>query len=372
MPSTARSSRVRERPWRRVDGPAPRPEKAIESGGGAAYFAAQERTPRGKAAAAAARRSPRRTALREPQVRMSGKLFAALLVALAVAATSPLSAATGATSSKGYSLPSSSSSSKGYAAPPATAAPRAAPTVPDVSRPPAAGASRYALPGAAPSAAARSTGVPQSASDAAVARQGSGAALKNYVAQREQSKFAATPTPVAAPSGAFSSYAGRFPSYDAYYANRNAYYGGFGWSAPPYIYASRPSFGMWDALFLWFMLDTVGNASHAAWFYNHADDPGYQQWRQEANRLSADNADLHAKLDALDAKQREMAGQPRDPAYMPADAKPAVALAPENAVGSEIGGHASPNWWLLIAVLAVLGCAVFAYHHGHVRRIVHH
>jgi hypothetical protein len=297
---------------------------------------------------------------------MSGKSLAALL-ALLVLILLPLSAVMAATSSsRGYSAPPASSS-KGSTAPPASAAPRTSPTVPDAPR----SSGGYALPGASSGAPTTAARVPQSAGDAALARQGSGTALKNYTAQREQAKFAAAPSPAAPPSSAFAPYAGRFSSYDAYYANRSAYYGGWGWATPPYAYYSRPSFGMWDALFLWFMLDTVSNATHAAWFHNHADDPGYQQWRQEANRLAADNADLRAKLDALDAKQKEMAGQPRDPAYMPADTKPDIALASENAVGGETGSHLSPNWWLVLGVFAVGGCAFYAYH-GHVRRIAHH
>jgi hypothetical protein len=295
------------------------------------------------------------------------RLVAAALLAATLAA-GPLSASVdAASSSRGYSAPSSgsksaapSSSAKGYAAPP-----------PSTGSAPGTGSTNgYALPGSAPGAAA-SARPAQSASDAVIARQNSGGALKSYLAQREQAKFAATAAPTP-PSRAFSSYAGHYPSYDAYYSSRSAYYNGWGWSPPTYAYASRPSFGMWDALFMWFMLDSLSNASHAAWFHNHDDDPGYQQWRQEADRLAADNADLRAKLQALDASQQAMSGQPRDPSYMPADAKPDLALASENAVAGELDQHGHPNWWLAFAVLAVLGCAVYAYR-DHVRRLaVHH
>ena len=289
------------------------------------------------------------------------RLLVAALLAFAVSAQ-PVSAKM--SSSRGYSLPSTSSSSssaKGYSAPSSSSPSSSS------SSSGARSSNGYALPGAAAPSAAKPAA---SASDAAISRQQSGAALKSFTAQREQAKFAAA-APASPPSGAFSGFAGRFSSYDAYYASRNAYYGGWGWAPPPYAYASRPSFGMWDALFMWFMLDSISNATHAAWFYNHADDPGYQQWRQEANRLAADNADLRSKLDALDAKQREMAGQPRDPSYMPPDAKAELALASENAVSSELGSHGHPNWWLMLAVIAVLGCAGYAYM-GHVRRFAHH
>ncbi|HCQ04718.1 MAG TPA: hypothetical protein DIT99_30405, partial [Candidatus Latescibacteria bacterium] len=44
-------------------------------------------------------------------------------------------------------------------------------------------------------------------------------------------------------------------SYGNYYAGRDRYYGGMGWGYPRYAYMSYPSFGMWDAMIWWSILD---------------------------------------------------------------------------------------------------------------------
>jgi hypothetical protein len=240
-----------------------------------------------------------------------------------------------------------SRSTRGYSAPPTVSAPVS---------PSAAGprsANGYGMPGRSSGASS----APLGGSDAALSKQSSGASLRGYDAGKERARFASSSVPAAAPSPAFSRYSGRFHSYDDYYYQRNSYYSGFGWQPPGYIYHSRPSFGMWDAMFLWFMLDSLSNASHAMWFHNHYDDPGYQQWRQEADRLATDNADLRAKLADLDARQKTLEGQPRDPNYMPSDAKPELALASENAV--EQPTSSGTHWLLDIGLVVLVGGGLF-------------
>ena len=241
--------------------------------------------------------------------------------------------------SNGYSRP----------APPPTPAP--APSAPSTGS--GTSSKGYALPGqstAAPGAAPRA----QSGSDAALSRQNSGNALKNYSAQQERAAYArsAPPAPV---TPAFRGYAGHYSSYDSWYSSRSSWYGGMGWGPPGYAYRSYSSFGMWDALFLWFMLDSVSNASHAAWFYNHQQDPGYQDWRREADRLSADDAELKQKLANLDARTQTLEGQPRDPNYMPPDAKPDLALAAEHAVAAPTPGTGHPVLYFLLGMLVLVG-----------------
>ena len=241
--------------------------------------------------------------------------------------------------------------SNGYSRPAPPPAPAPAPSAPSTGS--GTSSKGYALPGqsAAPGAAPRA----QSGSDAALSRQASGGALRNYTAQQERAAYARAappPTPVAP---AFRGYAGHYSSYDSWYSSRSAWYGGMGWGPPVYAYRSYPSFGMWDALFLWFMLDSISNASHAAWFYNHQQDPGYQDWRQEANRLSSDDADLKQKLADLDARTQALEGQPRDPNYMPPDAKPDLALASEHAVAAPPPGTGHPTLYFLLGMLVLGG-----------------
>ena len=117
--------------------------------------------------------------------------------------------------------------------------------------------------------------------------------------------------------------------YGNYYTRRDNYYGATGWSPPAYVYRSSPSFGVWDALMWWMILDNLGNRQYSSAAYHHADDPGYRQWRQEADRLAQDNQELKAKLARLDAevKQQESEGLARDAAYLPPGMPPEVALA---------------------------------------------
>lgn len=117
---------------------------------------------------------------------------------------------------------------------------------------------------------------------------------------------------------------------------RSRYYSNRDWRAPGYIYNSRPSFGMWDSLCLWMMLDNLTSPGHAQTFYNHQNDPGMQEWRAEADKLAETNAELRAKLNELDSTTASMTG-PIDPSYLPASIPVGIALAPEalKAISSE-------------------------------------
>lgn len=115
--------------------------------------------------------------------------------------------------------------------------------------------------------------------------------------------------------------------YNTHYARRDDYWSGRGWNAPTYVYSSSPSFGMWDAMILWAILDNNNDGGKFA--YNHANDPGYQEWRREADRLAADNADLRDKLAKIDKEVAVQAATnaPRDEAYLPPGVPAEVAVA---------------------------------------------
>lgn len=131
-----------------------------------------------------------------------------------------------------------------------------------------------------------------------------------------------------------------FGSYQDYGRYRDNYYSGRGWSAPGYAYNSFSGFGMWDAMFMWFMLSNL--TSGAGFFHNHQADPGVQAFKQEAAKLAESNADLKKQLDEMNTKLDQMKkdGTPVDPTAMPKDVDPNIALAqpkieePKNAAGS--------------------------------------
>jgi hypothetical protein len=133
-----------------------------------------------------------------------------------------------------------------------------------------------------------------------------------------------------------------------YYARRTVFYDAYRWSPPVYMYGSYSSFGIWDAMILWFMLDHVYDAQYAAMYYNHRDDPGMQQFRSELDRLSAENAELKDKVAKLDesAKSLEQQGVKPDPAYVPQDAA-AIALAADIASKEAPKSGGFPWTWVI-------------------------
>lgn len=112
------------------------------------------------------------------------------------------------------------------------------------------------------------------------------------------------------------------------YGYGSGWFGDRGWAVPDYAYRTQRSFGLWDGLFLWFLLDNLTRPGYADFFHHHQDDPGYQQWRAEAERLARENAEIRQQLDTLDRQVAQRQGQPRDPDYLPADTPPEVAVAP--------------------------------------------
>jgi hypothetical protein len=109
----------------------------------------------------------------------------------------------------------------------------------------------------------------------------------------------------------------------------------------------------------------LNRPGHADWFHNHRDDPGYQQWRQEAERLAAENDEIRQKLQALDRQLAERGDQPRDPGYLPPDVAPEIALAPEADARTPSPGAAAPTpsggGGLPLILLVVVGGAIFLY-----------
>lgn len=89
-----------------------------------------------------------------------------------------------------------------------------------------------------------------------------------------------------------------------YTRTRDSYYSRVDYTPPAYVYHSNySSFGAWDAMWMWMMLSSVNNHS---WAYHHQNDPGYQEWRREADRLARDNAELRQQLASMDGNINSM------------------------------------------------------------------
>ena len=211
------------------------------------------------------------------------------------------------------------------------------------------GSSGYGRPGYSPGG--RGSYSYGSSGDRAYSRQGSASALERYRAGaeaarrgREQPAPVPLPPPTAGTTGrerwglppARPRYDHR-PDYGRgygtdWYRDRGWSPGGFGGGVLGGL--GGRSFGIWDGLFLGFLLDNLTRAGSLDFFRNHRDDPGLREWRAEADRLARDNAELREKLDRLDRELGGRSGEqpgatpPRDPNYLPPDVPPEVALAP--------------------------------------------
>lgn len=85
---------------------------------------------------------------------------------------------------------------------------------------------------------------------------------------------------------------------------RRNYYGDY---VPSNSYApvivSHPSYGPWDTMLMWSILDNVGDKQM---YYNHMNDPSYVQWRQDAEQLAKTDPEVAKKLAELDKQVTEM------------------------------------------------------------------
>ena len=89
---------------------------------------------------------------------------------------------------------------------------------------------------------------------------------------------------------------------------------------------AQPGSGPLTAVALWAALNSLSSPSSAAYFHNYQYDPGYVQWRREADREAAKDPTLAAKLGQLDSQLAQMEGRPRNPsAALPVRSSPAQA-----------------------------------------------
>jgi hypothetical protein len=99
-----------------------------------------------------------------------------------------------------------------------------------------------------------------------------------------------------------------------------------GWQAPPYASIGPRRFGVWDGLFLWFMLDHLNRPGYGDFFRTHQSDPGYQQWRAQADQQATGDDALKGKLSELD-RQFSEAAPPGTTAALPPDIPAEIAQA---------------------------------------------
>jgi hypothetical protein len=113
-----------------------------------------------------------------------------------------------------------------------------------------------------------------------------------------------------------------------YYHRRKVFYDTYGYVPYPFIYKMYPRYGLWDAVFLGFMVERAQEREYALMYYNHRNEEEMIQWRQEMDRLAMDNAELRAQLDIMDQQVANLQGTPVDSGYIPGGAQD-IALSPD-------------------------------------------
>lgn len=103
----------------------------------------------------------------------------------------------------------------------------------------------------------------------------------------------------------------------------NHYYSNIGYAPPRYVYMGYPSYGIWDAVFLYSMI----NMMNGDFFYHHRSDPQMSEFMANARENARTDAELQRKLDRLDSEVAEMKTRntPVNQDYLPKDVDPDVA-----------------------------------------------
>lgn len=113
-----------------------------------------------------------------------------------------------------------------------------------------------------------------------------------------------------------------------YHYRRTLFYETYGWAPAPWVYGLYPRYGLYDTMFLAFMLDHIAEQEYAMMYYNHMQEEEFMMWRQEMDNLAMENGELSERLAMMDQQVASLQGTPRDPAYVPQDAQD-VALSPD-------------------------------------------
>lgn len=143
--------------------------------------------------------------------------------------------------------------------------------------------------------------------------------------------------------------------------NYNSTYPGWGSMG----YGMSPNYGMWSNSFLTGMImGYVGTSllSNSMWMYSHMHEPWYPSYRADIEAQAANNADLRAKLAAMDAevaKLKAQNAQPQQQNTLPPGVDPALAVAPEIMMAND--DHDGMSWWWAPVFFVIgIGAAGFA------------
>ena len=147
---------------------------------------------------------------------------------------------------------------------------------------------------------------------------------------------------------------------DTYYSRRTVVYSSYRSSHPDVFIIThnmRPNYGIYDSGFLTgMMFGYIGSSMihNASWMYAQQSQPWYPAYRADLERQAVDNAELRAKMYAMDAeiaKLKAQGVQPQTTNSLPQGVDPAMAIAPE-AVMADAPEKPSYTWlWIILAAI---------------------
>lgn len=194
-----------------------------------------------------------------------------------------------------------------------------------------------------------------SALSAASQKQMSASSLQAYQAERTQARTPPMPVntnqvrndPVY--SSARNSFGGNA---DTYYRQRTEVYTVYRQRYPDVVVINqnlRPNYGIYDSGFLTGMvMGYVGSSMihNATWMAAQQNQPWYPQYRADLERQAQSNAELRAKLAAMDEEIVKLKAQniPTTASKLPEGVNPALAIAPEAVIADT--PEKSSYWWL--------------------------
>ncbi len=164
-----------------------------------------------------------------------------------------------------------------------------------------------------------------------ISQQKQADAFKRY--KSEQQKFSRTPSTVGDLNGLkkksplYSQVAGKSNKRSDYWERRDKHYGS--WKAPAHVYKGKSRYGLFDGLFLGFMLGSILTPDFSAFAYHHEDDPGMQEWLGDMEVLAQNDAELRQQLDILNTQVEKMRGAEKDPGYLPEGLSADIVMAPD-------------------------------------------
>jgi Protein of unknown function (DUF2491) len=148
--------------------------------------------------------------------------------------------------------------------------------------------------------------------DVAISRRNSSQALRDYRASQQRQEYTTR-----RPSSGWDD-----STWQTAPLGRRPLPGGWGGGyAPGYpsYPVSTPRFGAWDALLAWSLLNSLSRPQAATYFQDYRNDPGYAQWRAEADRKAQSDPAVAQKLAELDGLMGQAKAQPAAPRARPAD-----------------------------------------------------